>query len=82
VRVGGWICAIFLPKRWHGCTNVGFGPNFTNYFVQIGLGLNHTRQRKKGGWKFVAKGLSAWACLLGKNGAFLQTLITHFLATI
>jgi len=37
-------------------------------------------KQKKGGWKFALKGLSAWACLLGKNGAFLETLETSFLA--
>jgi hypothetical protein len=39
-------------------------------------------KQKKGGWKFAPKGLNAWACLLGKNGAFLETLETRFLATI
>ena len=38
-------------------------------------------KQKKGGWKFAPKGLGAWACLLGKNGAFLETLETRFLAT-
>jgi len=36
---------------------------------------------KKGGLKFAPKGLIAWACLQGKNGAFLETLKTRFLAT-
>jgi hypothetical protein len=30
--------------------------------------------------KVAPKGLGAWACLLGKNGAFLETLETRFLA--
>jgi len=38
-------------------------------------------QQKNGGGKFAPKGLGAWACLLGKNGAFLETLETRFLAT-
>jgi len=43
--------------------------------------VNHTHQsKKKGGKKFAPKGLSAWACLLGKNGAFLETPETRFLA--
>jgi hypothetical protein len=29
---------------------------------------------KKRGVKFAPKGLGVWACLLGKNGAFLETL--------
>jgi hypothetical protein len=36
--------------------------------------------QKKGRWKFAPKGLRAWACLLGKNGAFLETPETRFLA--
>jgi hypothetical protein len=45
------------------------------------LGSNHTQQSKKrGGWKFAPEGLGARACLLGKNGAFLETLETRFLA--
>jgi hypothetical protein len=34
----------------------------------------------RGGLEFCPKGLSAWACLLGKNGAFPETLETSFLA--
>jgi hypothetical protein len=30
--------------------------------------------------KIRPKGLSAWACLLGKYGAFMKTLETRFLA--
>jgi hypothetical protein len=36
--------------------------------------------QKKGGKKFAPKGLAAWARLLVKNGAFLETLETYFLA--
>ena len=36
---------------------------------------NHTHQSKtKGGWQFAPKRLGAWACLLGKNGAFWKSL--------
>ena len=38
-------------------------------------------KQKIRGWKFAPKGLGAWACLLDKNGAFLETLETRFLAT-
>jgi hypothetical protein len=37
--------------------------------------------KQKKGVKFAPKGLRAWACLLGKNGAFLETPETRFLAT-
>ena len=58
---------------------VRISPNFCS---QTRFGLNHTHYSKKqGGVKFSPKGLSAWACLLGKNGAFLETLETCFLAT-
>jgi len=36
--------------------------------------------KQKEGLKFAPKGLSAWACLLGKNGAFLETPETRLLA--
>jgi hypothetical protein len=36
---------------------------------------------KKEGVKIAPKELSAWACLLNKNGAILKTLGKHFLAT-
>jgi hypothetical protein len=39
-------------------------------------------QQKKGGLNICPKGLSAWACLLGKNGAFLETSEIRFLAII
>jgi hypothetical protein len=57
---------------------VRISPNFCS---QTRFGLNHTHYSKqKGGYKFAPKGLSAWACLLGKNGAFLETPETRFLA--
>jgi hypothetical protein len=48
--VGGWIiCAVSLPKRWYGCRNAGFGPNFTNYFVPIFRVKPFPSKQKKGG---------------------------------
>jgi hypothetical protein len=82
VCVGGWICAISLPKRWLSpCMG-------TEMWLQIQISpcfgsqtlfwLNHAHYNKKGGWKFASKGLGAWACLLGKFGAFLETLENAF----
>jgi len=45
------------------------------------LGLIMPITAKKGGVKIHPQGLGAWACLLGKNCAFLETLETRFLAT-
>jgi hypothetical protein len=78
--VAGWICAISLPKRWHGCKNAGFGLKFTNYFVFDRYRVKPINySKKKGGRKPPLKD-SAWACLLGKNGVILKTLETRFLA--
>jgi len=81
VRVGGWIFAIFLPERWYGCRMrvlVRISPilSFSDRFRVKPYPL-----KQKKGVKFAPKGLRAWACLLGKNGAFLETPETRFLAT-
>jgi len=61
----------FLARRWYGCRNAGFGPNFFNFLSSDRLRVKpYPSKQKKGGWKFAPKGLSVWACLLGNNGAF------------
>ena len=81
---GGWIFAISLPKslrgRWHGCRNAGFGLNSTNSLFPDRVKPYPSKQ-KKGGWNIALKGLCVWACFLGQNGAFLETLEIRFLAT-
>jgi len=64
----------------HGYRNVTSNPNFTIILFPFWV-KPYPLQQKKGGVKFAPKGLSAWACLLGKIGAFLETLETRFLAT-
>ena len=57
-------------------------PNFTIFLFPDTFWVKpYPLQQKNGGGKFAPKGLGAWACLLGKNGAFLETLETRFLAT-
>jgi hypothetical protein len=46
----------------------------------MGLGSNLTHQIKKQVGENLPPKESAWACLLGKNGALLETLETRFLA--
>ena len=67
----------------HGYRNVTPNPNFTIFlFPDTFWGKPYPlQQTKRGGWKFAPKGLSAWAFLLNKHGAFLKTLETRFLAT-
>ena len=45
------------------------------------LGQTIPLQQKKSERFAPLGGLGAWACLLGKNGAFVETLETRFLAT-
>ena len=80
VRVGGWIFAISRPERWYGCRMrvlVRISPIvlFSDRFRVKPYPL----KQKKGGENLPIKD-SAWACLLGKNGAFLKTPETSFLA--
>ena len=61
VCVGGWICAIYLPKRgvilMHGYRNVTPNPNLTIFFVPrpfLGYSVSITA-KKRGGLKFAPK---------------------------
>ena len=80
-RVGGWICAVSLQKGGMGVEMrvlVRISPIllFPDTF-RVKL---YPPKQIRGGLEFCPKGLSAWACLLGKNGAFPETLETSFLA--
>jgi len=89
VCVGGWICAISLPKG--GCTHTWVQKcdsksNFHHFstiflFPDTFCVKPYPLQQKNGGVEIAPKGFRAWACLLGKHGAFLETPETRFLAT-
>jgi hypothetical protein len=66
----------------NGYKNVIPNPNFTIFlFPDILWVKSYPLQQKKGGGGNLPLKDSVWACLLGKNGAFLETLETRFLAT-
>ena len=61
----------------HGYRSVTLYSNFTIFLFPDTFWVTlYPLQQKNGGRKLAPKGLGAWACLLGKNGAFLETLET------
>jgi len=85
VRRGLDVCHIPAKKGvvpMHGYRNVTPNSRFTIFLFPDTFWVNsYPLQQIKGGENSPSKE-GAWACLLGKNGAFLETLETRFLATI
>jgi hypothetical protein len=81
--VGGGLDLCHFPARkvaW--VKKCGFWSEIFRFFCsQIGSRSNHTHQSKKKGVENLPLKDSAWACVLGKEGAFLETLEARLLAT-
>ena len=59
----GLVMCHFPARRWYGCRNTGFGPNFTNFLSPDRLKVKpYPSKQKKGGWKFAPKGLRGPVC--------------------
>ena len=86
VCAGGWICAISLPKG--GCTHAWVQKCDTKskfhhfLFPDTFWVIPYPLQQKKGGVKFCPQRTLCVGCLLGENGAFLETRETRFPATM